>query len=101
MPKVIIERFEATWRNYLDAVVRQAKYRDRKYILEPEEYLQERVDNIGIPPSVAIGEQCKQLDIPHECLDHPYLKDMLVWCSELVTLQNVSHQSKTPGVVQV
>lgn len=59
--------------------------------MKPEEYLRERVDNIGIPPSVAIGEQCKGLEIPHECLDHPYMRDMMAWCSELVTLQNVSN----------
>lgn len=90
LPQVIIERFERTWKKYLDSVVRQAQNRDRKRIIDPEEYLRERVDNIGIPPSVAIGEQTMKLDIPHECIDHPYMETMVIACSECVTLQNVS-----------
>ena len=90
LPLVIIERFQRTWRKYLDSVIVQAENRSRKHILHPEDYLRERVDNIGIWPSVAIGEQCLRLEIPHECMEHPYLEDMRTWCSELVTLQNVS-----------
>ncbi|KAF7531580.1 hypothetical protein G7054_g8743 [Neopestalotiopsis clavispora] len=88
LPLVIIERFQRTWRKYLDSVIVQAENRSRKHILHPEDYLRERVDNIGIWPSVAIGEQCLRLEIPHECMEHPYLEDMRTWCSELVTLQN-------------
>ncbi|KAF2993344.1 hypothetical protein E8E14_001877 [Neopestalotiopsis sp. 37M] len=63
-------------RKYLDSVIVQAKNRSRKHILHPEDYLRERVDNIGIWPSVAIGEQCLRLEIPHEYMEHPYLKDI-------------------------
>lgn len=90
MPLVVVERFQHTWRGYLDSVVRQAANRDRKHILHPEEYLAERVDNIGILPCYAIGEQCAKLEIPRECMEHPILEEMRTCVSHIVTLTNVS-----------
>jgi hypothetical protein len=89
MPIVVVERFQHTWRGYLDSVVRQAANRDRKRILHPEEYLAERVNNIGAWPCYAIGEQCARLNIPHECIQHPILEQMRTCVSHLVALTNV------------
>jgi hypothetical protein len=63
--------------------------RSRQCILEPEEYIMERRDNIGTWPSYPIGEHCWELDIPHEIAEHPFLETMRGCVSELVTLQNV------------
>ena len=89
MPLVVVERFQHTWRGYLDSVVRQAANRDRKRILHPEEYLAERVNNIGAWPCYAIGEHCAGLNIPHECMEHPNLELMRTCVSHLVALTNV------------
>lgn len=95
MPLVIVERFQHTWRGYLDSVVRQAANRDRKRILHPEEYLAERVNNIGAWPCYAMGEQCARLNIPHECMKHPILEQMRTCVSHLVALTNVRLTSPT------
>ncbi|KAI0121702.1 terpenoid synthase [Xylariales sp. AK1849] len=88
IPKAVIERFERTWRCYLNSVIRQARNRSRRTILAPEAYILERRDNIGTWPSYPLGEQCWNLDIPHEAAEHPFLETMRGCVSELVTLQN-------------
>lgn len=94
MPKVIIERFERTWHKYLDSVVRQAENRDRQHILTPKEYLLERVNNIGTWPCYAAGEQCSQLNIPHDIMEHPTLETMRTDVAFLVALQNVCGEAR-------
>ncbi|GLB39974.1 putative terpene synthase family, metal binding domain [Lyophyllum shimeji] len=88
MPRVIIERFEKSWRTYLDSVIRQAEHRSEQYICTPEEYMAARRDNIGAYPCFAFVEQQLELNIPHEVMEHPYIQSLNKDCAEMIILDN-------------
>jgi hypothetical protein len=85
-------RFKATWIDYVNSVVQQAKHRSESRILELEEYLAVRRYTSGAASTIAIHEM--DSDIPDEIRESPVIRELETLAVDLISLANVSPPSR-------
>jgi hypothetical protein len=89
LPRVIVERYQKTWGDYIDSAILQSQRRSRQYACTAEEYMATRHDNVGLYPCFALLEQTLELDLPHEVMEHPYMQSLNKDACEMIFLDNV------------
>jgi hypothetical protein len=82
-------RFLATFEEYLNAVVTQAKDRCDSHIRDIQSYLELRRNTIGAKPSFAIMEA--EMDLSDEIMGHPAMVELTNLTIDLLCIGNVSN----------
>lgn len=86
-PPVTQRRFISSFKDYLDSVVQQAADRDNDEHRTIDSYLENRRENIGSRPPYALLEL--GLNIPEEILELDVIKELEVYASDMIILDNV------------
>ncbi|KZP33092.1 terpenoid synthase [Athelia psychrophila] len=93
-PKACQERFVKAWRTYVDSVVLQAERRSSSYICTVEDYMDDRRDNVGAKPALALLEISLELDLPHSVMEHPAIISLNNDITDMTTLANDMYSYK-------
>ena len=94
------QRFIAAWSGYAKSIIVQTERRGKSYICTIDEYLAARWDDSAVACCSALCcEIALQLDLPHEVMQHPYIRTLVSHAGNMVLLSNVSrsvnrHESK-------
>ncbi|KAI0660148.1 terpenoid synthase [Cubamyces menziesii] len=79
-------RFVATFDDYCESVVTQARDRSSSHVHTVDTYLAVRRENIGAKPSFALMEM--DMNLPDESLGHPVVVDLTTWAIDMIIIGN-------------
>ena len=80
--------FVATFNDYCESVVTQARDRVSLRVHTVDTYFAVRRENVGAKPSFALLEM--DMNLPDEALEHPVMVDLTTWAIDMLIIGNVS-----------
>ncbi|KAJ8474148.1 hypothetical protein ONZ51_g7404 [Trametes cubensis] len=79
-------RFVATFDDYCESVVTQARDRSSSHVHTVETYLEVRRENAGIKPAFVFLEM--NMNLPDEAMEHPVVVDLTTWAIDMIVVAN-------------